>query len=424
MLEAQVVAILLLFSSCMDYLKQTPQIVVGGNPQSPFSWAVDWLRRLAGRAFSSLPYKIATFAVVLGLAGAGIVAAKVIRAQFPHQDGKASTGTTQQTKPDGKQAGGAEQATPSQASSTPAVGGPTSPATGQGGKPKAGTGGGTIPTGSTSAGGSSGSGGGGGSSGGTSTTACALPKYPTTSCTGVPSNTTLTTVSGNVTLSTPGQVLDAKLVTGDVIVSADNVIIKNSEVHGTVRNINTKSFTVQDTLIGPVSGCNSYVGVGFENYTARRVQIRNFGDGFRVSGDNILIEDSYVKLCSNPGDHSDGIQGYFGGVNVTINHNTIDQRGITDVTSPIFFADDSQSATITNNLLMGGGYTLRIHDDFTPDHGPWIITGNRLVDNAWNFGPISNSNTECATTTWSDNRLVTIDSGYNITSLGAIVGCN
>jgi hypothetical protein len=21
---------------------------------------------------------------------------------------------------------------------------------------------------------------------------------------------------------------------------------------------------------------------------------------------------------------------------------------------------------------MGGGYSIRLHDDFTPDHGPWV----------------------------------------------------
>lgn len=256
------------------------------------------------------------------------------------------------------------------------------------------------------------------------TEACALPKYPTPACTGIPAGTNLSTVSGSVTLSTNGQVLDAKLVTGDVIVSANNVVIKNSEVRGRIRNTNGQSFTLQDSLVGPTSGCADIEAVGYQNYTARRVQMRNVSDGFRVSGNDVLIEDSYIKLCSSPGDHSDGIQGYYGGTNVRISHNTIDQREARDVTSPIFFADNSESAIITNNLLMGGGFTLRIHDDFTPDKGPWVVTGNRLVQNAWDYGPASTSNTNCATTTWSDNRLVTINANYDITSTGATVSCN
>lgn len=247
--------------------------------------------------------------------------------------------------------------------------------------------------------------------------------YPTPSTTGVPAGITLTPVS-SVTLTTPGQVLDSKLVSGDVIVNANNVVIKNSEIHGRVINQNGESFTVQDSTLGPTSGCSSIEEVGYDNYIALRVRLRNVGDGFRVSGSNIRIQDSFVMLCSNPGDHSDGIQGYYGGLNVTVTHNTIDQRNATDVTSPIFFADYSKSATITNNLLMGGGYTLRVHDDYNPDIGPWVVTGNRLVNNSWFAGAVNTTNTNCATTTWSDNRIVTIDANYNITSTVGTVDCS
>jgi len=247
--------------------------------------------------------------------------------------------------------------------------------------------------------------------------------YPTAATTGVPAGTTLTTVS-SVTLSTNGQVLENTLVTGDVIVRASNVIIRNSEIRGRVQNSGTQSFTIEDSTVGPTSGCNSLEAVGYGNYTARRVRIRNFGDGFRVGESNIIIADSFVQLCSNPGDHSDGVQGYNGGTNVTVQHNTIDQRGATSVNAPIFFADNSKSATIQNNLIMGGAISLRVHDDYTPDVGPWIVTGNRIVNNSWNVGPVSTDNTDCATTTWSDNRIVTIDSNYKITSLGNVVTCS
>jgi hypothetical protein len=252
--------------------------------------------------------------------------------------------------------------------------------------------------------------------------AASAQTWPTAATTGVPAGTTLTTV-GSVTLSTPGQVLDSRLVTGNVTVTASNVVIKNSEILGRVINTGSGSFTIQDSLVGPTSGCAGIESVGYGNYTARRVRMRNVSDGFRVSGSNILIEDSFVLLCSSPGDHSDGVQGYGGGNNVVVRHNTIDQRNASDVNAVVFFADNSRSATVQDNLLMGGNITLRIHDDFNPDIGPWIITGNRLVNGSWNFGPVSTTNTNCATTTWTDNRLVTIDSNYNVLSLGGTVSC-
>jgi hypothetical protein len=255
------------------------------------------------------------------------------------------------------------------------------------------------------------------------TTTCPLPKYPTPSCTGVPAGTTLATVNGSVTLSTPGQVYENKKVSGSIQITAANVVIRNVEVTGRVYNSGNNTFTVEDSTIGPVTGCTNIEMMGYGNYTARRVHMRNAGDAFRVSGDNVLIEDSYASLCSVPGDHSDGVQGYFGGTNVIVRHNTIDQRGAQDVTSPIFFADDSESAVVQNNLLAGGGYSLRLHDDFNPDRGPWEATGNRIVQNSYSYGPANNVGTNCATTTWSDNRLVTIDANYNILTLGATVGC-
>jgi hypothetical protein len=264
--------------------------------------------------------------------------------------------------------------------------------------------------------------------GGTTTppTSCALPKYPTPACTGVPPGTALTTVNGDLTAGTNGQVIDGKLITGSLWIAANNVVVKNSRIYGAILNTNGESYTVSDSEIGPLSGCNGNVAMVYENNTATRLHIHNFSDGPRVSGNNVTVQDSFINVCSNPGDHADGIQGYIGGTNVLVSHNTIDERGATAVTAPVFFADNSQSARVKNNLLAGGGYSLRLHDDFTPDHGPWEATGNRIVNAAWLYGPALTTNTECsaATMSWSDNRLVTIDANYNVLTTGAQVNCD
>jgi hypothetical protein len=250
--------------------------------------------------------------------------------------------------------------------------------------------------------------------------------WPTADNTGVPPGTSLRSCGSGATLSTAGQVIDGCIYTGDVIVTANNVTIRNSEIRGKVSRSNSGSFTIEDSTVGPTSGCSGADGqIQYSNYTARRVHVRNVGDAFRVSGSNVLIVDSFVgPMCSRSGDHSDGIQGYGGGNNVIVRHNTIDQRDAQEVTSPIFFADNSRSAIIQDNLIMGGGYSLRIHDDFNPDVGPWTVTGNRIVNGSWTNGPVATENTNCGTTTWSDNRVVTIDGNYNILSLGGVVNCS
>lgn len=241
--------------------------------------------------------------------------------------------------------------------------------------------------------------------------------YPNAGCTGVPKGIALTEVRGDLIASTPGQVVDGKKITGRLYVAADDVIIRNSEIHGGVTGYRAGKdyrFTVTDTLIGAPSGCDGGVGVGSSRYTATRVHIRNFGDGFRDSGDDILIQDSFVVLCSNPGDHSDGVQGYQGGRNVVVRHNTIDQRAAKDVTSPIFFADGSLGAVVQDNLLAGGGYTVRLHGK------GFTFTGNQVVKDSWIYGPVSS---DCPGVQWSNNRLVTIDADYRVTSAAGTLNC-
>lgn len=274
-------------------------------------------------------------------------------------------------------------------------------------------------SGGTSGGGSSGgSGGGGGSgdSGGGATTSCPLPKYPSASCTGVPVGTSLTTHTGTFSTSSSNQVISGMRITGDVEINHSGVTIRNSEIHGHVKNFSGNgSFTIEDSLIGPPSGCFSDAAVGNNNYTVNRVHLRNFAEGFRVEDDgNVTVRNSFVKFC-NPGvdNHADAIQGYLGGSNVIFEHNTVDMRDIPVaadyVTAVIFWSDSSgNNVTFKDNLISGGSYSIRIH--VGSGH---TVTGNRLINNTWLYGPVSSN---CAAISWSDNSIVEIDSNYNITS--------
>jgi hypothetical protein len=143
--------------------------------------------------------------------------------------------------------------------------------------------------------------------------------------------------------------------------------------------------------------------------------VRGFSDGFRDSGDNILIQDSFVLLCSAGDDHSDGLQGYRGGSNVVIRHTTIDQREVDDPTAPIFISDGSDGIVAENNLLAGGSYTLRMYGD------GFVAKGNRIVDDSWMFGPADN---DCGGIEWSDNKIVRIDKNYKVTKVVRTLGCD
>lgn len=225
-----------------------------------------------------------------------------------------------------------------------------------------------------------------------------------------------------------GAVLSDCLYSGGATIttSGAGATYRFSEFRGQVTHNGAGTLTIESSNFGPASGCQTYDNsITGGNYTVRGSRFNtHVSEGPRVADSNIDIEDNLIgPMCSNPGDHSDGVQGYFGGTNIKIIHNTIDQRTAADVTSPIFFADSSQSADVENNLVAGGGYSLRLQDDFTPDHGPWLLIGNRIVDGAWDFGPMDNVGTSFTAQTCSDNRLVNIDSSYNVTSTGALVDC-
>jgi hypothetical protein len=246
---------------------------------------------------------------------------------------------------------------------------------------------------------------------------CPLPAYPSPDCTGLPAGTDLTTINGDYVASKPGQVIEGKRITGRLAVKAKGVIIRKSELLGGVNNFTGSGsypYTIEDSTVGPASGCYGDFAIGAENFTARRVLIRNSSDGFRVSGDNILIEDSFAKVCTDASNHSDGIQGHNGGNNVVIRHNTIDQRGVTNATSPIFMADGTVGADVTGNLLMGGGYVVRLHS------GSYSFENNAVVQGAWGYGPVYS---DCGGIDWSNNKLVQINGDYEVTKTLSALNC-
>jgi hypothetical protein len=239
-----------------------------------------------------------------------------------------------------------------------------------------------------------------------------------------------------MTVKTAGQVIDGKLVTGDINIQASDVIIRNSEVRGRIYSDNGSRFTVEDSTVGPVSGCLSSStagGIGSSNYAVRRVRVRGYSDAFRISGSNVLIEDSYVTVCSdNPENHSDGIQAYgaSGATNITIRHNVIDQRSAKyGVNAPIFIPNDKSSqlnqgisVSVTDNILAGGGYSLQLMGDLA-----WTalaVNGNKIVDKSWFFGPLWITCNHIKS--WSNNAVVNFDfdTGTIITQVRALNDCD
>jgi hypothetical protein len=251
-----------------------------------------------------------------------------------------------------------------------------------------------------------------------------LPAYPTKSCSGVPSGwAPRTTKSGSLTVTKAGTTIENYLVKGDILVQAKNVTIRNSRIYGSINNFFGDkvfgSLRLENVdLVNPPGQeftTNSEPAIGVAGFTCLRCKIINRIEGIRAGGSGysgagpIRIEDSFLQLAVPPGmcasddPHGDGIQGYDGPA-VTIRHNTIDQRLDDCPTAPIFIPDNqgNSGGAVDDNLLAGGGYSLRLMGGAFSS-----VTGNKIVQGTPGYGPVEVACDKIAK--WSGNALVAYD---------------
>ncbi len=186
------------------------------------------------------------------------------------------------------------------------------------------------------------------------------------------------TVTGTLSTTTAGQVIDGKLITGDLDVLHDNITVTNTRIKGRVNSRGHTGLRLQDVDLGadscPTTGNGGLRLVTSDSgYTLQRVYVHHNGDDLLSigGGDPVLIEDSYLAhTCFYAGDHLDAIQFYDpGGVgHITIRHSAIDVRPVNSSdrgNAAIFWADTPGSGstlTITQSQLAGGNYSLSPYD--------------------------------------------------------------
>lgn len=276
------------------------------------------------------------------------------------------------------------------------------------------------------------------------TTSCPLPKYPTPSCTGVPSGTAFeNTINGDYEATVPGQVIDKWHITGELHVMANNVVIKNSKINGGVFNrfgdstTPAYSYAISDSTLGPDTGCLRKAGLQSGNYTASRVLIHNLDHGIDMGEPgNIVLRDSFVTLCwldasATPpdGSHTDGIQTYCPQdlcTGAELTHNTMDDGPMGHGTFTINMNTPNLRGPVAlnDNLLIGASnYIITL--EWRAGAG-FTVHNNRLVNGTWGstnpYGAVSAENT-CAHQDWQGNSIVGIDSNFNITSTVSPLSC-
>lgn len=224
---------------------------------------------------------------------------------------------------------------------------------------------------------------------------------PDATNTGVPAGTTLTTVTGNLTISADNSVVSGKHVTGTVFITGDNVTFENSQVDGNgssgvafaIKVMGSGDIVKYNTVAVPnkQSGLDG-ISVGFSGGDTAIVDHNNISgstDGIKLYN-SATISYNYIhdltQWASDPvgqgggASHNDGIQ-MLAGSNVTIAHNT--DKPQKAVNSAIQVTQDSGSVSnlhIDGNWFDGGGCTVNLASN-NKAIGPIYLTNNRFGRN-------------------------------------------
>lgn len=247
---------------------------------------------------------------------------------------------------------------------------------------------------------------------GSGTRTCPVyPAMPDTSCTGTISGVTRTTHEGNLDVTTDGAVIQNMTVNGAIFVMAKGVIIRNVKAKWINTGGNRYPFVnfVPGTLIEDVEidGQNSSdMGIDGTNFTARRINIHNTQNGFRLF-QNTTIEDSYVHdlyVASDIVDPHLSALGSNAGSNFIIRHNSFDCYKVRGCSGALVLYNqpNMDNVLLEKNYFKGGSYCVY-------GGGPagtnidWLNNRfDRACQGDGSYGPITNKPTDPASS-WSGN---------------------
>lgn len=198
------------------------------------------------------------------------------------------------------------------------------------------------------------------------------------------------------TITVDGTVVDGEKITGGLVISAKNVIVRNSWITESAGGANASavifvspgaSATISDNLL---DGTNAtHAGIWYEgtNLQASRNEIVGVNDGIFVwDADNFQIDNNYLhNFTTNAANgHVDGFQTE-GASNGVIIHNTFDVTQ--DQTSAIGIWNgrrNSSNIRVESNLIAGGGFSIYA-EDYSPSEanpaGGFTVTNVRFLNN-------------------------------------------
>lgn len=240
----------------------------------------------------------------------------------------------------------------------------------------------------------------------TTTPAPSSGGYPSAATTGVPAGVALKP-SGDLTVNTPGAVVDALDIRGTVKITASDVTLKRSRVTGSgfsvirvadsARNVKIENVEVNGLGTSGTSGSMGIMGPA----TVVASNIWGVENGISP-GSGSVLRGNYIHSLAAPGSpHIDGVQMDGDLSNIVIDGNTVDMRewGQTSTVMIDNYFGPINSITVNNNRLLGGGYTVYSYGKFSGGAVQGVsFTNNRLGRGQWGHAVVDGNQP-----VWSNN---------------------
>lgn len=220
--------------------------------------------------------------------------------------------------------------------------------------------------------------------------------------TGVPPGVVLEP-SGGLRITEPGTVVDGLDVKGCIEVLADDVVIRNSRVRCSDRRLfrvvavgkDVRRLVVESSELDGRGKVD--IGVGWGDYTLRRVNIHGVVDGARF-GYHVVVEDSWIHdLVRIDTLHPDALQATSGG-DVVIRRNVLSpnrrdpsvEGGVDHNNASLMLGSEVgeqrlADVLVEGNQIGGGSYSINVRGDINADD--IVIRDNVFVDDA-RYGPV------------------------------------
>ena len=211
--------------------------------------------------------------------------------------------------------------------------------------------------------------------------------------TGVPAGTKLTVHSGDLTVTTAGQVIDSLDIKGVLTIRASNVVVRRSLIEGrngsdSVIIKSGSGILLQDDEVTVVSPSPASDDMSVQGATLDRLNIHGGVDGMKL-GANSTVEASWIhglsSFSSDPAQgggptHNDTIQ-IMSGTNIHVTGNNL--QATEDDNSAIQVTQDTgtvSALTISHNWADGGACTFNF-SGHGPDGQLFQMSGISVIDN-------------------------------------------